>query len=472
MTPNTAPQAAHGPTTTITGSFVCRLHKSPKKLSNETTAKRARSTRTASSAGRKLLTAEDPEVLRPHCEKCGCGEALRPGLDCRCHCPQCSSGKPRCSSPRMALRRKEEETCETFVTKLAMTRSRTSAWKLRNHPGAQYHEMPKISLFACAAFSNCSLRGQRESVNEASLGASVTDEAKAKRNSDVREFKKRSASFSANETRHCDPTSRPKWTVKEGLFTQVLKKPDSGSLESRSSGSKTRVSTNTYTSGREESGVFAKTNSTSNTAPGNHCEEAGGPGKKVPSHHPPCKSWRSKALKPYLLLRSVSSNNKVMKYKRPHCSMCSQLGCLRNIEVVCYCNACQEASGAECTSPRMADFKKSHAENQIRGALNLTCQARQNARMLYCASTGHMRLRACSYDFQGLECLSNLTTIRWDFTLNHIEEEAARYAVRALCRQNAGAVEVARYTVVTCKAEAIAFDKSTVAGDASTAGVL
>lgn len=99
--------------------------------------------------GRKLLTAEEPEVLRPHCEKCGLGEALRPGLDCRCHCPQCTTAKPRCSSPRMALRREEEETCETFTAKLAMTRSRSAAYAAkrcfmrRHRPWCPCYSLPQ-----------------------------------------------------------------------------------------------------------------------------------------------------------------------------------------------------------------------------------------------------------------------------------------------------------------------------------------
>lgn len=79
-----------------------------------------------------------------------------------------------------------------------------------------------------------------------------------------------------------------------------------------------------------------------------------------PSSRLTCKRGRSGAPKLSLPSRCVNSDNVTTKYRRPHCPMCSQLGCLRNLEVICYCDACQESRGAECSSPRMADFRKSH----------------------------------------------------------------------------------------------------------------
>lgn len=93
----------------------------------------------------------------------------------------------------------------------------------------------------------------------------------------------------------------------------------------------------------------------------------GGSTVQVPSR-PTCKRGRGEALKPSSFSCFPASDNATTKYRRPHCPMCSQLGCLRNLEVICYCDPCQERKGAECSSPRMADFRKSHLVQSSRTA--------------------------------------------------------------------------------------------------------
>lgn len=73
-----------------------------------------------------------------------------------------------------------------------------------------------------------------------------------------------------------------------------------------------------------------------------------------------CKRQKKRGLRPETPSLCLTTENTSTKYRRPHCPMCSQLGCLRNIQVVCYCDACQESRDEQCSSPRMADFRKSH----------------------------------------------------------------------------------------------------------------
>lgn len=93
-------------------------------LTSSKGSSRAKPPSVQSTRGRQQLT---PELLRPHCDKCGCGEGLRPGLDCRCHCERCTSGKPRCTSPRMAERREEGESCASFLSKRTMAKAPSSS---------------------------------------------------------------------------------------------------------------------------------------------------------------------------------------------------------------------------------------------------------------------------------------------------------------------------------------------------------
>lgn len=79
-----------------------------------------------------------------------------------------------------------------------------------------------------------------------------------------------------------------------------------------------------------------------------------------PACRAPCKRQKKRGLGQETPSLCLSTDNASTKYRRPHCPMCSQLGCLRNIEVVCYCDACQESRDRQCSSPRMADFRKSH----------------------------------------------------------------------------------------------------------------
>lgn len=73
---------------------------------------------------RRLLQNEEPELLRPHCKKCESGQALRPGLDGRCYCPECEEHQDGCTSPRMAMRRQESDSCATFSRKLVATQAK------------------------------------------------------------------------------------------------------------------------------------------------------------------------------------------------------------------------------------------------------------------------------------------------------------------------------------------------------------
>ncbi|CDJ42164.1 hypothetical protein, conserved [Eimeria tenella] len=305
-------RASKGPTTTITGSFYCQVENPERDSAGKAGSKtKVTGTRT-STRSRRLLAPEEPEVLRPHCEKCGFGEALRPGLDCRCHCYQCSSGKPRCSSPRMAARRAERETCETFTTKLAMTRSRSAARRDQRKASASNRSTADVSTVSTVVKS--------ESSNLKRGGSSGTNQAVESRKSEV--------------TEQTPPTR----DVPSGLKkTESTKSCNSCRTESRKS--------------------IAHGESNKDVAPTEATVES------TPNQHPcnlPCKRQRNKPCRPNPPSRCSSNENISSKYRRPHCPMCSQVGCLRNVEVQCYCDACQESRNGQCSSPRMADFRKSH----------------------------------------------------------------------------------------------------------------
>lgn len=304
MAPQSASGAVKGAMTTITGSFCCRVQ-TTRKGSSAAGAETSRSAGKTASRSRKLLTAEEPEVLRPHCEKCGIGEALRPGLDCRCHCPQCSAAKPRCSSPRMALRRQEKETCETFQSKLAMTRSRTAARRVTSTTAERQDtrvcKTAKEDSAQCGAGS-----AKRQPSKQCSRTSSRTGSAEQPRKADS--------------------------TVKANLDTQ-----------------KSEVAAPTVVIKREASGLNCQQQSFGKNAT---------PSRPVAS--PACKRAKSGAAEHSLSIRCVTNDQLNTKYRRPHCPLCSQVGCLRNLEVICYCDPCQECRGEQCSSPRMADFRKSH----------------------------------------------------------------------------------------------------------------
>lgn len=307
-----------GPTATITGSFRCSVQTTQPELLSSTTNRNVGSSRktSTSSRGRKLLTAEEPEMLRPHCDNCGYGEALRPGLDCRCHCPQCTTGKPRCSSPRMAIR--EEETCESFSKKLAMTKSRSAARRV-------------ASMKSIAAPAPASFKEERMPTKKAPTSA-----------------------CSRAPTRRCETVPKAESTIKivtQETKPEVATKP---ALEEVKEATVTKKMPTIACSRAETKKCnMPKKSETCKTEIVEKTLES-----KQSSRHG-CKRGRSGA--PMLELPScLADDNTSTKYRRPHCHMCSQLGCLRNVEVVCYCDACQEQRGAECSSPRMAEFRKSH----------------------------------------------------------------------------------------------------------------
>ncbi|KAL8433635.1 hypothetical protein Efla_005274 [Eimeria flavescens] len=333
MSPRTPSEEAKEPTTTITGSFCCKVQTRQRQPVGRASRKDVDSGQNLSTRGRKLLAAESPEVLRPHCEACGAGEALRPGLDCRCHCPQCSSGKPRCSSPRMALRREEQETCDSFRTKLAMTRSRTAARRMQ-------------PLFS-------------ETVVKQELAA----KAEAKRNASSERILKRKPTPGIRE-RTNETNSNADAIVKLGKKGNKLEAAHQPSGEKEASSVCSEKLSCTQAPSDEPSpikikkvkkGAISGQKSRDKTTQGNTLQQI----TPLPSV---CKRGRNAAIRQDASSSCLTEDYLATKYRRPHCPMCSQLGCLRNLEMICYCDPCQERRGEGCSSPRMADFRKSHPD--------------------------------------------------------------------------------------------------------------
>lgn len=316
--------------TTITGSFCCRVE-TTKKASGAAGAETSRSSGKTASRSRKLLTAEEPEVLRPHCEKCGIGEALRPGLDCRCHCPQCSAAKRRCSSPRMALRRQERETCETFQSKLAMTRSRTAARSAASTKTA--HRVEQQHTGVC----------ETDKEDKAQRGA-----GSAKRQPSGKYSRISNTTRSTEQPRKCKTFQEAEPGLgaqkpEAGLPTVVIKREPSGPVCQQQS-----LSTNATKEKNKQPPAEEHNEDNLKRSP------------TKPAASAACKRARSGAVKHSPPVRCVTNDQLSTKYRRPHCPLCSQVGCLRNLEVICYCDPCQESRGEECSSPRMADFRRSH----------------------------------------------------------------------------------------------------------------
>ncbi|KAL8425083.1 hypothetical protein Efla_001472 [Eimeria flavescens] len=264
----------------------------------------------------KLLRAEEPEVPRPHCDKCGCGEALRPGLDCRCHCPQCLAGKKRCSSPRMSLRRKEGETCETFTRSLAKTRAR------------RFSRDNDVCSRRSALFDN---KGRRQLKKRGDSGSETMQEAPKP----------------AKSLSHKEPSET------EGLKPDIFVRTESGQVKMEVfSAACSRVQPLIKTSA-------AAAKSSKEVIPEKHCETQLEASVKNSPSTTGCKRARSEACKTAACCRYETLFSAGGSAAIPQFALWSDAGRLRELELICYCDACIGLRDGTCTSPRMAEFKKS-----------------------------------------------------------------------------------------------------------------
>ncbi|KAL8452716.1 hypothetical protein Emed_001280 [Eimeria media] len=251
---------------------------------------------TASRAS-KLLKAEEPEVLRPHCEKCGCDEALRPGLDCRCHCPHRRAASSDKAAPKKGL-----------------TRGATNNPGLEAASTLKQETMSGISAMTTTAFS----RGQTNKSESKSRGAGALAE-----------------------------------------LEHEMSKPDVF-VRSESGNVKKETFSAACSRGRSKAHELAE-------VPEPHkeeeqekpCEkESKEAVKEVPSASG-CKRARSGCPK-----LAACSRFKTSALSMGGCSttqnfaLWSDAGRLRELDMICYCDACIGLRDGTCTSPRMAKFKK------------------------------------------------------------------------------------------------------------------
>ncbi|KAL8274694.1 hypothetical protein Esti_001409 [Eimeria stiedai] len=303
----------------------------------------------AASGGSKLLKAEEPEVLRAHCEKCGCGEALRPGLDCRCHCPQCLAGKPRCSSPRTALRKQENQTCETFTASLTKANSRkiashSESWSRR--PASSDKAAPQKGL-TCGSTTNAGFESAAPLKQESmggndNMSTSAFSRGQTAKSEKARKTKSRGGS-SVEELEL--QMSKP----------EVFVRSESGKVKK---GTFSAACSRARTKGHERAEVPEPAKEKAQEKP---CEEESEALVKELPSAPGCKRGRSgcpklAACSRYKTPASVEGCSTTQNF-----ALWSDSGRLRELEMICYCDACIGLNDGTCTSPRMAKFKRTGA---------------------------------------------------------------------------------------------------------------
>lgn len=227
----------------------------------------------------------------------------------------------------MALRNAEEETCESFTMKLAKTRSRTAARQAASIKSIEKSETNATEYGRVVKESQEKTAKKGSSSTAFQRGDTRRRETMEKAESTIRHVPKK---MEAHEAKPAGAMLKQSTTLEKGAEPQAQKVKAS------------KEATSSLSSDEQHRQALEKAFETKALS------------------RPVCKRGRSGGLKLDLSSRCVTNDNLATKYRRPHCPLCSQLGCLRNLEVVCYCDACQECRSAQCSSPRMADFRKSH----------------------------------------------------------------------------------------------------------------